>query len=193
MLVSCPVCKVPQTIVTGTGLLRTHDRIDLTTGAVLGRCPASGEGPPDPDALPAPAARSEGRRARHKSLGGKRSAYNCRVCGAFTWICADTNRLADHAFPGSDALCRASDMTKRWLPRTVAEGRPVASFSTGQPLREGEQKRWRPLTNLMREKQKRLLAADRRKKAAQGRAAERAEAVPMQVVAGGAPGLGKRR
>lgn len=69
----------------------------------------------------------------------------------------------------------------------------MAWFSTREPLPEPEQMRWRPLTNRTKEAHKRALAQEARKKAAQGRAAGGAGVVPIQIVAGGAPGLGKRR
>lgn len=181
--VLCPVCSVPQLIVGGVGVLRQHDRIDLVTGVGLGPCDGSGE------SATVKVRETGARPCSQPSPVRKR----CKVCGANAWMDPTFKDLGDHAFPKSDARCRASGMRFGWLPQTQSEGRPVVAHSTGERLDPNERSKWSPLTSYERRREEKFERQNARDRARWERERKRESEPQTQVVSGGAPGLGKRR
>ena len=197
----CPHCGVSQTIVTGVGVLRTHDRIGLSTGTNYGECPGSGAIIPSQDRP----LREIKRDALKKLPQTRMYRYVCRVCGATT-TATSVGRVSEHAWPDGDALCRASGFTRAWIPTNPEAGRPLVAASTGEALTPDERKRYRPLIHQILLDQKRARSrkkAERRaqrdqeaeKRLGERKAADREwiRKNRIRVFSGGAPGLGKRR
>ena len=188
MLSKCPVCHVPQVLVTGSGVLRTHDRINLATGIAQGKCSGSGVTPRPPLRTPTSG-----------PTPGPRS-YCCSVCGAPTQLDPDTSVIEAHSWPTGDARCLASGRTPRWIPKNPRAGTPKTSHTTGKPLTEAQRGYFIPLRDnatLAERREARMRKAAK----AKTRAAKKFErevrdgrerSTSVRTVSGGLPGLGKR-
>lgn len=109
-LVGCTQCGVPQLVVTGTGLLRTHDRIGVATGVNYGLCPGSGQTPATPT-------RGE---ARDESAP---AATRCRGCQMLIQV-TPAGVYPRHRKPDGTA-CLASRRSPDWL-KSQDQGATVA-------------------------------------------------------------------
>jgi hypothetical protein len=102
----CAECGTNQFVVTGTGVLRLHDRIDLATGANLGKCPGSGAEPVQPHAA---ASQPSGRRR----VDAQPRHIRCGVCRQQVMV-GPTGVLARHR-KSTGAQCPASRKPPDWL------------------------------------------------------------------------------
>lgn len=101
----CAECGTQQFVVTGTGVLRVHDRIDLVTGANRGNCPGGGEPINQRAAAPEPGGR--------RRVDAQPRYIRCGVCWQQVML-GTSGVLARHR-RSTGAQCPASRKSPDWL------------------------------------------------------------------------------